>query len=161
MAAYGLSALAITFVFWRSPQPSADQVTTVASTTTTASTTATGAGTTTTTTTTVILPTALKTAATLDANSAYGISGNAVFTDVATVVIHQFSIIGRGPKVEIQLRDSSDTSLGTLKDISSQTLNQEDLVLAVPSTIDVSQVASLAIVAPDYNLVLSRARWVQ
>ena len=164
---YGLSALAITFVFWRTPQPSADTLTTTTTSVDTTSPTATSVATTDTTaattsvSTTPSLSVAQKTSVALDANSAYGISGNAVFTDVNTVVIHKFSIISRGLNVQIQLLDTSGTSLGVLKDISKQTYNQEDLVLAVPNTIDISKATSLAIVAPDYNLVLSKAQWTK
>ncbi len=154
---YGLAALGITLVFWRSPQPSADVLTT----TTTSSTTPTTSSTSTTTTTTsnASLDKALQQVIALSANSAYGISGTASFSNPSTVLLHQFSIIARGPKIQIQLQDANGQALAVLKDISQQTLDKEDLVLTVPTTVDLAQVASLAIIAPDYSLVLSSATW--
>lgn len=152
---YGMTALAITVVFWRSPQPSADTIpvttTSTSSVTTTAPTATSSAAT--------GLDAALKVQKSFTANSAYGIKGSASFENAQTVVLHNFSIIGRGVTVHVELRDGSGSVVTMLKDISKVTYNNEDVVLAVPASADVTTVASIAIAAPDYQLVLSSAAW--
>ncbi len=150
LAVCGLSAIAVTALFWGSPRPTADRGATPL-VTTSGSSDPLNSG--------LSLPAHLSQPAPLGANAAYGISGTAAFVNHSTVILRQLSFIGRGPKVQVELRDSSDQPLAVLKDLSKLTLNAEDVVLAVPSTVDLSKVASLAIVATDYQLVLSTAAW--
>lgn len=148
LTVYALAFTAVTAAFWRSPQPSADDTTRslVTSTSTSSSRTS-------------HVDPLLAQAITLSSNTAYGIAGSASFVNQSTVVLKGFSIIGRGPKTQVELRDSADETVAVLRDISQLTLSKEDLVLAVPTDVDSDTVTSLVIVAPDYNLVLSRARW--
>lgn len=149
---YGLSAVAVTAVFWQSNQPSADTVTPLATTTTNSTSNSRS-------TTTTDIPATLTQSANFTANDSYAISGSAAFVNASTVLVKALSFNGTGPKVQLELRDANDQSLGILRDLTKLELKAEDLVLAVPKTVAVDQVSSLAIVAPDFKLVLSRATW--
>lgn len=164
---YGLSAVAVTVVFFRSNQPSADTVPLTTTTNASSAATATAAtgstsglnGPADATSATTTVPAALTQSANFTANDSYGISGSASFVNASTVLVKAFSFSGTGPKAQLELRDSSDQTLAVMKDLTNATPKGEDLVLAVPTTVDVSQVSSLAVVAPDFKLVLSRASW--
>jgi hypothetical protein len=148
VAVYGLTAVAVTALYWGTPQPTADV--TGFSTSIAPSAPMTSSAT---------LPDRLQTAVPLSVNAAYGISGTARFENPTTVVLSELSITSRGPTVQVELRDQVGATLATLKDLSKLSLTKEDQILVVAETVDVSRVTELAIVAPDYGLVLSRARW--
>ena len=152
---YGLSAVAVTAVFWRSNQPSADSVSALKTSPSSSVPTATDAAASSSST----VPRALTQSANFTANESYGISGSAAFVNGSTVLVKALSFNGTGPKVQLELRDAKDQSVGVLRDLTKLTLKAEDLVLAVPSSVDANVVTSIAIVAPDFKLVLSRATW--
>lgn len=153
---YGLSVVAVTAVFWQANRPSADTVTPLTTTSPAPSTSSSSAPSPD---TSGGLPAALSVSANLTANDAYGITGSAAFVNASTILVKALSFNGTGPKVQLELRDRQDSALAVVKDLTKLTLSSEDLVIAVPSTVDISQVNSLAIVAPDFKLVLSRAAW--
>ena len=145
---YGLSAVAVTAVFWQSPQPSADTATQFETTRSTLTSSSVDK-----------VPQALTKQVTLSANTAYGIQGSVSIPNAETVVAHGFSLIGRGPKVQLELRDAAGQTVVTLKDVTKETYNAEDLVLAIPATANLEAVVSFVVSAPDYQLVLSQATW--
>ncbi len=157
---YGLAAVAVTAVFWRSNQPSADTVTPLATGSAPSSTvTSDFGGPASATSSSSALPAQLTQSASFSANESYGISGSAAFVNESTVLVSALSFNGTGPKVQLELRDRADETVAVLKELTKTTFSGEDLVLAIPTTVAVDQVSSIAIVAPDFKLVLSRASW--